>query len=315
MGLRKKTGFFYKKSCKKKKMCYIIYMAHLQCRKRVFTRNGVFGCGHCEVCRLKQAREWSIRMYHEWKSSDHKALFVLLTYKDMPKNGSLNFDDLHNFFKKLRKRFSRQGRKFKFYASGEYGERRTRRPHFHVILFGADMADRKDIFECWGKCLDIPGCFGCRVVNGRKAFMYTAGYCSKKIGSGYTYKVRKMLKKEPEQSRMSDGIGKDWCLRNLDDSPFMRLDGEKILKPRYYRKILSITADDFSEFIKDYEEKIRSDVIGRCPSAVLYYADDIGGRGFILTPDYYRTLNDIGAQDCLRLFYKRQDWVARKGCI
>ena len=61
-----------------------------------------------------------------------------LTYNDdwLPEHGQLFKEDLQRFFKRLRK----AGFKFRYVASGEYGDR-TKRPHFHIALFGVDFSD------------------------------------------------------------------------------------------------------------------------------------------------------------------------------
>ena len=66
--------------------------------------------------------------------------FLTLTYDDvhLPFYGQLVKSDLQKFFKRLRKNVG----PFRYVACGEYGER-SRRPHFHVALFGLDfVADR-----------------------------------------------------------------------------------------------------------------------------------------------------------------------------
>ena len=67
----------------------------------------------------------------------HKVSCMLnLTYSDafLPEHGQLYKDDLQRFFKRLRK----AGFKFRYVASGEYGDQ-SRRPHFHIALFGVDF--------------------------------------------------------------------------------------------------------------------------------------------------------------------------------
>lgn len=71
----------------------------------------------------------------------HKVSCMLnLTYDDehLPKHGQLHKEHLQKFFKRMRK----AGYKFRYVASGEYGDV-SRRPHFHIALFGVDFdADR-----------------------------------------------------------------------------------------------------------------------------------------------------------------------------
>jgi len=90
-------------------------------------------------CRLAYSREWAIRITHEQQM--HKVSCMLnLTYDDehLPEHGQLIKADLQKFFKRMRK----AGYKFRYVASGEYGDV-SRRPHFHIALFGVDWhADR-----------------------------------------------------------------------------------------------------------------------------------------------------------------------------
>ena len=68
----------------------------------------------------------------------HKVSCMLnLTYDDehLPKHGQLLKTDLQKFFKRMRK----SGFKFRYVASGEYGDV-SKRPHFHIALFGVDFS-------------------------------------------------------------------------------------------------------------------------------------------------------------------------------
>ncbi|QCS36914.1 replication initiation protein [Tortoise microvirus 25] len=307
------------------KICYIIDMRKLHCPSPTVTKNGMFGCGSCRVCRLIRSREWATRMYHEWKTSGHKALFVLLTYApgSLPPNGSLRKKDITIYIKRLRRA---TGKKFRYYISGEYGEKSTRRAHYHLILFGLDQTDRDAIYYSWYRineagnpvpmCAARPGCFGCEVIHGEKAFAYTAGYCRKKLGKGYKRFMQVVNKRDPEYSVMSQGIGKEFCLDKLDYTPYMRVSGRKVLKPRYYRKILGITQVDFAEFIEESEAELRAHISAICPSAVRYYDRNMyGGSGYILTPAYYKILESYGRQAELRLYYEQLEWSNRKRAI
>lgn len=93
---------------------------------------------------MKRTREWSIRLLHELKYHED-AMFLTLTYRDedLPLYGSLSKgpdSHLTLFFKRLRKHF--KNKKILYFACGEYGET-THRPHYHAIVFGVDMADKK----------------------------------------------------------------------------------------------------------------------------------------------------------------------------
>lgn len=116
-------------------------------RSITFDRNAAFSgvklslpCGQCVGCRLERSRQWAIRCMHE-KQMHAENSFVTLTYDPahLPPGGSLVKRDLQLFMKRLRKR---RGDGIRFYACGEYGEL-SRRPHYHLILFNCDFADKR----------------------------------------------------------------------------------------------------------------------------------------------------------------------------
>ena len=104
--------------------------------------HGPTKCGQCVECRLAYSREWAIRITHE-QMMHEKSCMLNLTYDDdnLPAYGQLHKRHLQLFFKRLRK----AGYKFRYVASGEYGEK-TRRPHFHIALFGVDFSDDRIVF-------------------------------------------------------------------------------------------------------------------------------------------------------------------------
>lgn len=90
-------------------------------------------CGMCRGCKADRAREWAIRCYHE--SQMHRvSTFINPTYAPdkLPPHGTLDPRDLQLFFKRLRKA---TGVRFRYFACGEYGEKRGR-PHYHICMFG-----------------------------------------------------------------------------------------------------------------------------------------------------------------------------------
>jgi len=124
-------------------------------------------CGQCVGCRLERSRQWAVRCKHEadgWKRN----CFITLTYnkENLPKNGSLVYEEFQMFMKRFRKRFSgyqpSAGKQFddisvldrlspfpyteviwpiRFYMCGEYGEQ-FGRPHFHACIFNFDFMDK-----------------------------------------------------------------------------------------------------------------------------------------------------------------------------
>lgn len=229
------------------------------CLEPKFIRGTYFNCGHCRSCRLSRRLEWTQRLVHEGVSYGQKAVFITLTYKNecLPKNYSLRTRDLQLFFKRLRKRLSYlypDVTNIRYYACGEYCPT-TQRPHYHAVIFGLDSRHRQLIFDCWGKCKYAYYDFS--LVKSRKAYAYTAGYTSKKIGTGWRKKEKETGRKSPF-SVMSQGIGKNYALHYSDQfkkHPFDRVKGKEVLIPRYYRKILGVSTEQILPWIKQKTAK------------------------------------------------------------
>jgi len=149
-------------------------------------------CGKCLLCREEHARQWAVRITNEaslWELNS----FVTLTYDDehLPANEQLNYKDLQDFWKRLRKRVG----PLRYYSVGEYGDK-TNRPHYHACIFGhAFETDRKilrtepyllwtspTLLETWGKGHVSVGALTFQTAQ------YTASYVTKKLGYKYRYK-------------------------------------------------------------------------------------------------------------------------------
>lgn len=106
-------------------------------------------CGKCPPCLKRRASAWSFRLLQELKRST-SAWFITLTYDTTyvpyTKSGKQTLEKtaLQCFFKRLRKKNPLT--KIKYYACGEYGSI-DERPHYHVILFNADI---ETISPSWG---------------------------------------------------------------------------------------------------------------------------------------------------------------------
>lgn len=144
------------------------------CKKLVESKGTVHPCGQCLFCRINKKREWIARLLLEAASHEQNQ-FWTLTYEDdrLPtvhppigsagareaylrqslagrhvpvaeQPGSLFKPDLAKFFKRFRKSVS----DLRYYAVGEYGERRGR-PHYHVLAFGVSV-DPPTLQKTWG---------------------------------------------------------------------------------------------------------------------------------------------------------------------
>lgn len=225
--------------------------------------HGPVKCGQCVECRLAYSREWAIRITHE-QMTHEKSCMLNLTYDDdhLPEHGQLWKDDLQRFFKRLRKNF-----KFRYVASGEYGEK-TRRPHFHIALFGVDFSDDRVLFgrassgdrtftsasvsEYWKYGNHLIG-----TLNFESA-AYIARYIMKKIKGPNASPVPlattedgEVILPNPEFMLMSKGIGKGWFRDYFMSDVFptgsvVTSQGSRAPVPRYYKSLLKELGHDLA---------------------------------------------------------------------
>ena len=198
---------------------------------------------------------------HENNITREKGLgssFLTLTYADhnLPPDGSLWPDDHKEFVNKLKCKLHRDfGRGFRYYMSGEYGEK-FQRPHYHYLIFGHDFPDKtfhrqhrghkyyvsEELNKLWPYGHSLIG----HVTPESAA--YTARYVMKKQTgqsalSHYVNADGVVL--EPEFSRMSlrPGIGAEWFEKYgeqdvYDSGDFIVMNGRKYSTPRYYDTLL-----------------------------------------------------------------------------
>lgn len=200
-----------------------------------------FPCGKCSVCCGRRASAWSFRLVQQGRVSQ-SALFVTLTYNshhlEFSENGfkTLNPVTLQCFFKRLRKKYP--AGTIKYYAVGEYGSERGR-PHYHIILFGADQ---QGVMDAW---CDSDGVAIGSIYFGdvREA---SIGYTLKYISKDRKKKRFARDDRFPEFARMSKGLGINyltpaiinWHKEDLLNRMYCVVPnsgGKKISMPRYYK--------------------------------------------------------------------------------
>lgn len=227
-------------------------------------------CGKCIECLLQHARNWGSRCYLEMQEHE-KSFFLTLTYNDenVPHSLSgkltLKKRDYQLFFKRLRK-FQKYP-KIRYFGSGEYGTRYTKRPHYHFIVFGLLISDLKlygrndlkqplwtseKINKLWRKGNVIIGDVT------YESSSYVARYSLKKLNSLVDYGDR-----VPEFVVMSNGIAKDYLHRNIadiytNDSLIVKTDkGARVIKPfRYFDKKAESYYGIYMQAIKDKRVEI-----------------------------------------------------------
>lgn len=226
--------------------------------------HGPVKCGQCVECRLAYSREWAIRITHE-QMMHSTSCMLNLTYNDdnLPAYGQLHKRHLQLFFKKLRK----AGYKFKYVACGEYGEK-TRRPHFHIALFGVDFSDDRVLFgrAAGGDRTYISnGLFkhwtaGNHLIGSLNfdSAAYIARYIMKKLKGPNVSPIPlatlddgEIILPNPEFMIMSKGIGKGWFKDYFMSDVFptgsvITSKGSRAPVPRYYKNLLKELGHDLA---------------------------------------------------------------------
>ena len=142
-------------------------------------------CEKCYACRMNKAMEWTLRIHWEDKLH-HFRQFVTLTYSpdkvhwrvskhDGVKRKNGNYKDGTQFINSVRKAMKRDGHpdKIRYYMIMEYGKKRTRHPHFHVILWGCPYHQNR-LQRIWNKGLVHVGKIEPASIN------YVSGYTWKR---------------------------------------------------------------------------------------------------------------------------------------
>lgn len=241
-------------------------------------------CGTCLECRKRRAASWAFRLLQEEKVCE-SALFVTLTYDEFHCDRSrnrfmvLSKRDVQLFFKRLRKlhestrrvskrmvkfksvsskdelcdsvgvRFGGESKPLKYFAVGEYGGV-TQRPHYHAIIFNADVKLIESAWICTTNRFKgenpckLQGAHMLGHVDFGRVEAASVGYCMKYICKNGKIPMHRNDDRIPEFSLMSKGLGLDymsaemiaWHKGDLENRVHCNIeDGKKIAMPRYYR--------------------------------------------------------------------------------
>lgn len=214
-------------------------------------------CGHCINCRRRRINDWSVRMDLENRMHDGKGLFCTLTYNDdnLPENTLLNKKDLQAFLKRLRSYLDYYGLgKIKYFASGEYGEHGTIRPHYHIVIFGLQFKKGiKDLIsKCWKK-----GFVDVKKLSFQNC-KYVAKYCNKTMQKDKVNDITgEVVSEFVTMSRRGGGIGYDF-FKKIDLDKYFKKNNNLIKVGKFaYSVPLSVR-----KFLKDklgfsFEKKVR----------------------------------------------------------
>lgn len=205
-------------------------------------------CGKCYVCQQKRVSSWGFRLVKHSELYTN-GLFITLTYDNehipISKNGYATLNkgqnsDLTAFFKRLRKLIPKGEQKITYYACGEYGTK-NKRPHYHVILFGAtwELVEKAWVTDSRGKKLREPlGAVYFGTVEGA-----SCGYVLKYLCKPKSVGLHQRDDREPEYSVMSKGIGLNYLTpqmiryhhADLENRVCIHYDQKKISMPEYYK--------------------------------------------------------------------------------
>jgi len=193
-------------------------------------------CGKCMECKKRLIHSWAFRIAQEEKRAI-TSHFLTLTYdtENVPVTQRGYFSlwkrDVQLYFKRLRKAHTKSGQisPIKYFLCGEYGGS-SKRPHYHIILFNAELADIEAAWQLgsiYYGTVTIPSIY------------YTCKYMMK------TQPKFKKGDRQPEFRLMSKGLGElyttnkknqSWHKADIENRLYLNLtDGKKIAMPRYYK--------------------------------------------------------------------------------
>jgi len=205
-------------------------------------------CGRCVPCRVAKAREWAVRCVCELGYHDH-AHFVTLTYDEehlvrgYMGHGHLMKSHLQAFFREVRRDYP--PRTVKYFACGEYGSDNGR-PHYHAIIFG--VSDTDSYSRAWKH-----GIIHIGTVTYDSA-RYVADYLLKSYEDS-DFALHERFLPRPF-ILLSQGLGASFARDNALQISTLGFrialsNGALTGVPRYFRKVLKISTDEFRQSVID----------------------------------------------------------------
>lgn len=197
-----------------------------------------------------------------------QAAFITLSYNDkhLPQYGSLQYADIHKFWKRERQRLWREkGIKLRHYTVGEYGDQ-SQRPHYHSCVFGYGYLENRlvireapllwttpELEKAWGLGYVSVGALDYTTAS------YTASYITKKLRSKQQYvRVDKesgeLIPLEQPRAFMSDNLGKTWWEKfgkSLEENDWVIINGKQQKPPKAYDKWLTAKDENKARKIKE----------------------------------------------------------------
>lgn len=241
-------------------------------------RTVVVRCGQCIGCRADVSRDWATRIIDEARFYQSN-WFVTLSFDDehLPDDLCVRRDDVQLFVMRAAKAAKRrgllEGSGLRCFYNGEYGTE-TKRPHYHLILFGLGLTDLKKwkrnergeqmwtspfLEKVWGKGRVIIGSVSAESAG------YVAGYAVRDKWA--KSKVYELVDPETGECRertrpfigMSrrPGIGRRFVEKfggQFLAGDFSVVNGRKRPNPPYYHRVLEQLSADAAAVLKAKRE-------------------------------------------------------------
>lgn len=222
----------------------------MQCLYPITLANHVIGCGQCLNCRIDKQRVWTCRILLESKYYQYST-FTTLTYDDktipLTPTGETNLikADLQKFIRDFRYANRGDTQDVRYFAAGEYGDK-TKRAHFHIVLFGIHPDKEELIEKTWNK-----GHITVSEIN-RARCAYIAQYCVKKLNAKnpligdrnpeFSIQSRKPGIGSPALNYLENVLcskhGSEYIAYAMDVFKAIRIDGSILPLGDYLRSIL-----------------------------------------------------------------------------
>lgn len=246
---------------------------HLWPLRRPGQRTIQVPCGQCVGCRLERSRQWAVRCVQEAQLHEENC-FLTLTYSDknIPEGGTLVKKHFQDFMKRLRRFMGKE--RISYFHCGEYGEK-SRRPHYHALIFGMDFPDKKLYKDThagplyvsaalerlwgWGFCTIGALTFESAAYCARYIMKKVTGDLAKSHYERVDPETGEITQLVPEYITMSlnPAIGKEWFKTFKGDvfpSDRVVVRGREMRPPRYYDKELKRDDEEAHADIKKRRE-------------------------------------------------------------
>lgn len=217
-------------------------------------------CGQCIGCLVSRSQDWGVRCVNEAKLHA-QSVFLTLTWseekcRELGREVPLTLD--HRPWQLFAKRCRKAKGPFKFFMSGEYGER-LGRPHYHALLFGVGFSDRQLIrtnpMPLWRSAeLERLWPFGYSSIGdvSMESAQYVAGYITTRktgeLADDFYWKLSdvtgELFQVTPEYGRMSlkdGGVGGKFFEKYYSEVVVRDasvVNGRVVKPPRYYDRRL-----------------------------------------------------------------------------